>query len=305
MIQYFSDKERGPKPRVEEVISVAAWGGIASLVGSLTDTGAFGNFFPETCPDGAGTFGTNEHAFSLALKGEIPDIEWPLKTTIRVEKGFSYESEPYAPDTLTVLDLIQFCYKYIAKPIQGRYHEFFQHHHLSFDVDSGRKEFRDTINRIFARNGLSYEFKDNGDIVRLGPPILQESLTREIFRTGDSTLDSMLEESRVKFLNPDPRVRRESLERLWDAWERIKTLEQPGDKRESVAKLLDKVSSEPNFRTVLEEEARRLTDIGNKFHIRHSEVGQIQVTTGAHVDYLFHRLFGLIHLLTRARMGQP
>lgn len=301
MIEYFSDKERGPKPRVGEVITAAAWGGIVSLVESLINAGAFGESYPETCPDGAGTIGTNEHSMSLALKGEIPDVEWPLKTTVRVEKGFSYEFEPYAPDTLTIFDLIQFCYRHVAKPIQGRYHEFFGHHHLSFDVDEGREEFRNTINRILARNSLAYELEDDGDIVRLGPVILRESLSRKIFRTGDSTLDGMFEESRLKFLNPDPRVRRESLERLWDAWERIKSLEQPDDKKRSVAQLLDKVCSEPNFRTILEEEARSLTDIGNKFHIRHSEVGQTMITTSAQVDYLFHRLFAFIQLLLSTR----
>jgi hypothetical protein len=66
-------------------------------------------------------------------------------------------------------------------------------------------------------------------------------------------------------------VRRESLEKLWDAWERLKTLEPGKDKKASTTALLDKVSSEPMFRAYLEHEATRLTEIGNTFMIRHTE----------------------------------
>jgi hypothetical protein len=43
MADYFSDREQGPRPRTEEVISVAAWGGVVGLVRSLISTGAFGS----------------------------------------------------------------------------------------------------------------------------------------------------------------------------------------------------------------------------------------------------------------------
>jgi hypothetical protein len=300
-MEYFSNKERGPKARVEEVISPAVWGGIVALVQSLISTGAFGQQFPEMCPDGAGPVGANEHALSLNLQAEIPDIKWPLDTTVEVRKGYSYDYEPYAPDTLIILDLIQFCYRHVAKPIQRGYHDFFKHYHLGFDTQAGQQEFREKINLVLSRNGLAYDLKDSGDIVRLAPHILGEALGRAIFKTGDPTLDVLLEESRAKFLSPDLRIRRESLERLWDAWERIKTIEDPNDKKRSITELLDKASSEPNLRKLLEDEARTLTNIGNTFQIRHSEIGQIQLTDSRHVDYLFHRLFAMIQLLLKGQ----
>jgi hypothetical protein len=75
--------------------------------------------------------------------------------------------------------------------------------------------------------------------------------------------------SRQKFLNRSLNVRRESLEKLWDAWERLKTVEPGKDKKASAKALLDKAAVEPNFRNKLEQEARELTDIGNTFMIRH------------------------------------
>src|SRR6185436_7801048 len=103
-----------------------------------------------------------------------------------------------------------------------------------------------------------------------------------------------LEAARQKFLNRSIDVRRESLEKLWDAWERLKTLEPGRDKRESVGRLLDKATAEPVMRAKLEQETRELTEIGNIFMIRHTEVDKILITESVHVDYLFHRMFAMI-----------
>ena len=64
--------------------------------------------------------------------------------------------------------------------------------------------------------------------------------------------------------------------------------------------LLDKGAGEPTFRQVLEDEAVRLTKVGNDFMIRHTEVGKVAVADSIHVDYLFERLFSLVQLLLKA-----
>jgi hypothetical protein len=81
-----------------------------------------------------------------------------------------------------------------------------------------------------------------------------------------------------------------------DQLQRIKTLED-SDKKKSISILLETASSEPNFRTRLDNEARELTEIGNKFMIRHTETTTTPIDSSAHVDYLFHRMFALIYLL--------
>jgi hypothetical protein len=124
-----------------------------------------------------------------------------------------------------------------------------------------------------------------------------------VFRTGDVELDRLLEAARSKFLSTDVTVRRESLEKLWDAWERLKTLEPGVDKKASVCALLDRAATEPEFRATMETEAYELTRIGNQFMIRHTETNKVPVQLSLHVDYLFHRLFGLIWLCLQARAG--
>jgi len=287
---YFSDLESGPKPRIKEDITSAAWGGISSVIESSIDNGAFGLKFPDKCPDG-GIIGTNRRTFYSALNGDIENLPWPL----------TYE----VPHTLQILDIVKFCHSNIAKPGKGDYHKFPQHYHLNFDQTEGQSDFREKINQIFSRNGLVYELQENGQIIRLGTPILREVLQSMAFNTGDSELDSMLEKARSKYFSPDLAVRRESLEKLWDAWERLKTTI-PGKntketKRAGIEELLRMASPESNFRKMLADEATELTRIGNDFQIRHSETYKTPIDLNEHIDYLFHRLFAMIHLILKRK----
>jgi hypothetical protein len=137
----------------------------------------------------------------LAVKAEIPDLDWPL------------ELEP-VPPTLAIMDLLEFCHDHVAEPVSTSFHSFFGHQHLNFDRAPGQADFRAAVNRIFARNQLSYELKDNGQIQRLTAPVLHEALATSAFRTGNASLDGLLEFARAKFLDPDANVRREAIEKL-------------------------------------------------------------------------------------------
>lgn len=301
MNDYFSDRENGPRARTEQVISPVVWAGLVATVQALINSGAFGLRFPERCPDGQAVCGCDTDALAASVIAEMPGLAWPLETMCLVEDGFLSQREPFAPDTLLILDFIEFIYASVAKPIPGKHHDFFSHHHLTFDQQSGQEEFRSTVNRIFSRNGVAFEMLSTGRIVRVLPPVLGEDLKRTIFRTGDRTLDNMLDECRAKFSDRNPLVRREALERLWDGWERLKSLADPGDKKGSIKIILDATAAEPSLRARLEGEATELNSIGNSHLIRHSEVNQVPVIDVDQVDYLFHRLFAMIQLILRKK----
>lgn len=302
MADYFSDRENGATPRTEEVIPPLVWAGLVALINTLVKDGAFGFRFPDTCHDGNDVCGVDEHSLKQVFDAQMKGLTWPLATTSTTEVSelswrTSEQKEPFAPETLLALDVLEFVHNSIAKPIREDYHNFFRHYHLAFDEREGRAQFRDDVNLIFRRNNLAYEFEANGKIKRTLPPVLGQALSKAQFDSGDSTLDKMLAESCEKYSNPDPVIRREAIERLWDAWERLKTLKDDTNKKLSIKKILDMTASEPAFREQLEEEAKTLTTMGNTLHIRHSERTQCRVSDPQHIDYLFHRLFSMILLL--------
>lgn len=283
---YFSERELGARPRIVEEISQGVWGGLVAIINPRISDDSFGYRFPEECPDGNNICGCDLNSLSLSLAAEILGISLPLDAS-------------RTPPTLAVLDLLEFCHRAIGKPVKTEYHSYFRHHHLHFEPEEGQAAFRDDINRIFSRNGIAYELRPDGLIVRLAPEVLRETLASAIFRTGDNELDSLLNAARAKYLDPNPTIRKESLEKLWDAWERLKTIEPGSNKKASIIALLNKVAREPTFREALGREASELTDIGNTFRIRHSETTQVPLGINEHVDYLFHRLFALIMLFLR------
>lgn len=284
--EYFSDRETGTKPRIIEEIPQNVWGGIVIAIQERLKDGSFGYTYPSFCPDFSSVIdGTDEQNFVVALQAEI-DITWPLdKLSI--------------PNIFAILDLIEFCYRSVAKVHQIDWHSYFRHHHLEFDSVEGKAQFREKINRIFSRNNIAFELTEEGKIIRLVPHELNQPLLDTEFETGDTDLDSLLNTARGKLISPKLEIRKESLEKLWDAWERLKTLEKGKDKRESIAKLLDKATTSPDFRERLDNEAKQLTEIGNNYRIRHSEMDKLQLEDSEQVDYLFHRLFALIYFLLR------
>jgi hypothetical protein len=291
-VKYFSEKEQGDRPRTQDQLSELVWRGLRTEIVARINDGSFGARYPEMCPDGQGPIGTDERALSDAMRARIPTL--PAQPWLR--------GVDEAPSVHDVMDLIEFCWRSIGKPARGGVHSYFGHYHLSFDIEEGQDEFADAINDIFRRNGLAYELSEEGSIQRLAPPVLQEALSGATFASGDSGLDQLLEDARRKFLKPDEQVRREALEKLWDAFERIKTLEAGTNKNAQAKALLDIAAGwqSPKFREALETEARELTRIGNTLHIRHSETTQEPLANAQQVDYLFQRLFALITLLLRA-----
>jgi hypothetical protein len=134
----------------------------------------------------------------------------------------------------------------------------------------------------------------------MAPSGLQEALAETVFNSGDGELDRLLETARSKFLNRALDVRKEGLEKLWDAWERLKTIEPGANKPAQVKAILDKGAAEHVLRERLETEARELNFIGNNLMIRHTEVGKPPIAESAQVDYLFHRMFAMIRLLLKS-----
>jgi AbiJ N-terminal domain 4 len=288
MKKLFTERRDGLKPRVQETLDEFTRAGLLVVVSSRIKQEWFGNSFPFLCQDGQGNAGCD--ISDLKTMMTTYDVVWP-------DDAIGSSAQPTDGE---MFDLLEFSYQHVAEPDQGNYyHSYHNHYHYDYDVDAGREKFQQEVNRIFERNGIAFSL-EAGEIVRIAPAILHESLSTSIFNTGDGPLNELLETARAKFLNRSLNVRLESLEKLWDAWERLKTVEPGKDKKASATALLDKAATESTFRDALEQEAGSLTTIGNKFMIRHTETDKVPITSSEHVDYLFHRMFSLIRLLLRS-----
>ena len=88
-------------------------------------------------------------------------------------------------------------------------------------------------------------------------------------------------------------------EKIWDAFERIKTLYKQYDKKGSITKLIDIVSkNNAEYREMVEDEFTSLTKLGNDFRIRHHETNKKDICCKEHYDYLFHRCIAVLRLVT-------
>lgn len=88
-------------------------------------------------------------------------------------------------------------------------------------------------------------------------------------------------------------------EKIWDAFERIKTFYKQYDKKGSITKLIDIVSkNNAEYREMVEKEFTSLTKLGNDFRIRHHETNKKDICCKEHYDYLFHRCIAVLRLVT-------
>ena len=148
------------------------------------------------------------------------------------------------------------------------------------------KEFKDFFNDSLNINtgiDLSYLLDFN---------INTELLSDKEVDTNDEELNKLIKEAKDRFFNPkDKQI---AIEKLWDAFERIKTYYE-GNKKQSSKKLVTIVSQ--NFNSeLIDNEFQILTKIGNEYRIRHHETDKKEITETKHINYLFFRMLSLIDL---------
>jgi len=123
------------------------------------------------------------------------------------------------------MDLLEFCAKNIGLPIEGGWHEFMRHHHLSWDHENGLKQFVGEINLLFHRNGVAYKLSANGKVQRLISETLEGTFWSFLPFSSDNETDRLIYTAKEFFLSPKLEDRRDALDKWFDGFERLKTLE--------------------------------------------------------------------------------
>jgi len=115
---------------------------------------------------------------------------------------------------------------------------------------------------------------------------------KDEIKTIDDELDKLIQEAKERFhKTSDKQI---ALEKLWDAFERIKTF-YGGKKNVSGEKLVELISTDFD-KPFINEEFKSLTKIGNDYRIRHHEQDKIEIKDIKHIEYLFLRMLALLNL---------
>lgn len=152
-------------------------------------------------------------------------------------------------------------------------------------------QFRDEINDIFRKTGLLYELNTDLQVERIieNNP-LTPAVESAIAAVGETGTRELLQEALLLHRSPYPADIRNAVEKLWDAYERLKTYYTTMNKRDSANKIIaDMANNRAPYVTLFTNEFKALTDIGNGFRIRHHETDKVEIADVRYCDYFFNR----------------
>lgn len=258
--------------------------------------------YPEECLDGCGCCGLDKYRLVAEMRYEIPDLYIndygqicaPRATDIIYSNGQSFEMyNQYA-----LLDFIEFMYENIHDITKKEYHQFFNHYHL-LTMSSRRVmlQFLDDINACFSKTGLLYKLTANGKVERvISNDVATPDIVNKVLSVKEPGIRELLQEALILHRSHDLREIRDWVEKLWDAFERMKTYYN-ADKKQSANQIIaDMAGGSEDYRKLFEEEFFKLKSIGNDYKIRHHEIGKIEIKDVRYYDYFFNRCLSMIAL---------
>lgn len=232
---------------------------------------------------------------------EIPDLYGLDFHTIAyaMDNCFYIKDNPEKFQAFAIFDLIEFIYDNCKDIYAKIWDEYSNNFEIRFNyTGQAKKNFRKDINRSFESTGLLYTLTEDGKVERIfDDGILDNTLLDTISIVKEDGLKQLLNDAISKHSSPHPEDIRDSVEKIWDALERLKTYYVSLNKKESVTQIIKDISGESEeLRVVFEAEFKALTDIGNNFRIRHHETNRNDITDINHYDYFFNRCWSLIVL---------
>lgn len=259
--------------------------------------------YPEACPDGAECCGLDHSKLVLDIKYEIPTLYRDEYDAIAVPRQtrniFESESKIAPYDQYALLDYIEFIGANIRDISRKTWHSFYGHHDLGHaGTNSVFAIFRNDINNIFYKTGLLYELTEDGLVERIEEyGVLDKGTESDVSLVVEPGLRELLQTAIALHKSPHPADQRDSVEKIWDALERMKTYYTDLDKKRSVERIINDLSSgQGEISTLFNDEFIALTKMGNNFRIRHHETDKVDIADIRHYGYFFNRCLSLIAL---------
>jgi hypothetical protein len=152
-------------------------------------------------------------------------------------------------------------------------------------------QFGNEINVIFKLNNINVELR-NGEV---------HSKSNKAIGLDDSTnineagLEELIRTAEDLYNKGDYSY---AVEKIWDAFERMKTYYPTLDKKKSAEKIINDISyGNEHIKKMFDNEFKTLTDIGNSYRIRHHEIYKIDISKVLHYKYFYKRCLALISVI--------
>ena len=127
--------------------------------------------------------------------------------------------------------------------------------------------------------------------------MLSDEVIDTVLSIDDKGINELLKEAIDLHRSHNPSASRNAVEKLWDAFERLKTYYVQFDKKDSSNKIIaDMAGDSEDYKELFKDEFMKLTKIGNNYRIRHHETDKIEINDDRYYDYFFNRCLSLIAL---------
>jgi hypothetical protein len=250
-----------------------------AIFDDFTNRGYFQEYYGYNCVDAEDNFvpgKAGDNISNFIFRKLKRRLEWPLNI-----KDF---------DEDTLFDIIELYHDTISYPVDGYYHSFCQcgYHYSSFDAVKGQEEYRKEINEILADYENGYELNNNGEVVLLLAPGLNELTAASIPTKTD-------EETKIK-----NRVE-------WAVKKYRDRHSTKIDRREAVRELADVLEYlRPVLKSaMLTADEKDIGNIANNFAIRHNNKSQKEEYSLPWLSWIFYLYLSTIHLCLRLRLTEP
>ena len=253
--------------------------------------------FPEDCPDDRGTCGTDVERLINNLTFDIPTL-YGIKDSHLIKPSTDYEVDETV-DQFALLDLIEYFAQNLKDISNYQWHSWYSHNDLGFaETSEIFKDFQIEINSIFKKTGLLFKLTNDEIIERIiSNDDLNTSVEQEIADFDEQGIKELLEQSISLHKSIRKKDNELAVEKIWDAFERVKTYFVDLDKRKSAEKVIGTISDSQKFVEIFNDEFNKLTEIGNDFRIRHHETNKVDIDNLEYYDYFFNRCLSLIGLI--------
>ena len=156
-------------------------------------------------------------------------------------------------------------------------------------------QFGKEINAIFKLNNINVELR-NGEVHSTSNKAIGLDDSTNINETG---LEELIRAAEDLYNKGNYSY---AVEKIWDAFERIKTYYHPTlNKKKSAEKIIQDISfGNENVKMIFDVEFKTLTDIGNNYRIRHHEKNKTDISNNLHYEYFYKRCLSLISILIKA-----